>query len=66
MAKKCKEMGDQRRLAECLTSQRIKEIFNWICETGLCDKTIERARCCLDEADEIQIHPKVNKVNRRA
>ena len=30
LAKKCEEMGDQRRLAECLTSLGIKEIFNCI------------------------------------
>ena len=51
LAEKCKEMGDQRRLAECLTSLGIKEIFNCIC--GLCHKAIERVRCFLDEADEI-------------
>ena len=34
LAKKCREMGDQRRLAECLTSLGIKEIFNCICANG--------------------------------
>ena len=66
LAKKSKEMGDQRRLAECLTSLGIKEIFNCICATGPCDKAIERARFCLDEADEIQTHLQVNKGNSRA
>ena len=66
LAEKCKEMGDQRRLAECLTSLGIKEIFNCICATGLCDKAIERARFCLDEADKIQTHLQVNKGNSRA
>ena len=66
LAKKCQELGDQRRLAECLTSLGIKEIFNCICTTGLCDKAIERARHCLDEADEIQTHLQVNKGNSRA
>ncbi|XP_029192352.2 uncharacterized protein LOC114958693 [Acropora millepora] len=66
LVKKCKEMGDQRRLAESLTSLGIKEIFNCICATGLCDKTIERARFCLDEADKIQTHLQVNKGNSRA
>ncbi|XP_044173113.1 uncharacterized protein LOC114954141 [Acropora millepora] len=66
LAKKCKELGDQRRLAECLTSIGIKEIFNCICRTGLCDKAITRARHCLDEADEIQTHLQVNKGNSRA
>ena len=66
LAKKCKEMGDQRRLAECLTSLGIKEIFDCICATGLCKKAIERARLCLDEADEIQSRLHVNKGNSRA
>ena len=66
LAKKCKEMGDQRRRAECLTSLGIKEIFNCICATGLCDKAIERARLTLDEADDIQTHLQVSKGNSRA
>ena len=66
LSKKCEEMGDQRRRAECLTSLGIKEIFNCICATGLCGKTIERARLCLDEADEIQTNLEVNKGNSRA
>ena len=66
LAEKCKEMGDQRRLAECLTSLGIKEIFNCICATGLCKKAIERARLCLDEANEIQTNLQVNKGNSRA
>ena len=66
LAKKCKEMGDQRRLAECLTSLGIKEILNCICATGPCDKAIERARFCLNEADEIQTRLQVNEGNSRA
>ena len=66
LAKKCREMGDQRRLAECLTSLGIKEIFNCICTTGLCDKAIDRVRGFLDEADEIQTHLQVTKGNSRA
>ena len=66
LAKKSEEMGDQRRLAECLTSLGIKEIFNCICPTGLCDKAIERVRRFLDEADEIQTRLQVNKGNSRA
>ena len=60
LAKKCKEMGDQRRLAECLTSLGI------MCATGLCDKAIELARPRLEEADRIQTHLQVNKGNSRA
>ena len=66
LAKKCKEMGDQRRLAECLTSLGIKEIFNCICATPPCKKAVERARICLDEADEIQTNLQINKGNSRA
>ena len=66
LAEKCREMGDQRRLAECLTSLGIKEIFNCICATGLCDEAIKRARLCLDEAHRIQTHLRVNKGNSRA
>ena len=66
LAEKCREMGDQQRLAECLTSLGIKEIFNCICTTGLCDKAIERARRCLDEAHDIQTDRQVNKGNSRA
>ncbi|XP_067056365.1 uncharacterized protein [Acropora muricata] len=66
LAKKCREVGDQRRPAECLTSLGIKEIFNCICATGLCDKAIERARPSLEKAHRIQTHLQVNKGNSRA
>ncbi|XP_067056373.1 uncharacterized protein [Acropora muricata] len=66
LAKKSEEMRDQRRLAECLTSLGIKEIFNCICTTGLCDKAIERVRRFLDEADKIQTRLQVKKGNSRA
>ena len=66
LAKKCREMGDQRRLAECLTSLGIMEIFNCICATGLCHKAIERAWPHLEEAHRIQTHLQVNKGNSRA
>ncbi|XP_015775967.1 PREDICTED: uncharacterized protein LOC107354065 isoform X14 [Acropora digitifera] len=66
LAKKCKEVGDQRRRAECLTSLGIKEIFNCICSTGLCDKAIERAWPSLQKAHKIQTHLQVNKGNSRA
>ncbi|XP_044172418.1 uncharacterized protein LOC114958690 [Acropora millepora] len=66
LAKKCREMGDQRRLAECLTSLGIKEIFNCICATGLSDEAVDRTRLCLDEAYRIQTHLQVNKGNSRA
>ena len=66
LAEKCRKMGDQRRLAECLTSLGIKEIFNCICTTGLCNKAIERARPSLEKAHRIQTHLQVNTGNSRA
>ena len=66
LAKKCREMGDKQRLAECLTSLGIKEIFNCISATGLSNEAIKQARRYLDEADEIQTHVQVNKGNSRA
>ena len=66
LSKKCEEMGDQRRVAECLTSLGIKEIFNCICATGLCKKAIERARPHLEKARKIQSRLRVRKGNSRA
>ena len=66
LAKKCEEMGDQRRLAECLVSLGIREIFSCICATGLCDKAIEQARPHLGKAHRIQSRLKVVKGNSRA
>ena len=66
LAKKCEEMGDQRRLAECLVSLGIREIFSCICATGLCDKATEQARPRLEKAHRIQSRLKVVKGNSRA
>ena len=66
LAKKCREMADQRRLAECLTSLGIQEIFNCVCATGLNDEAIERARPSLEKAHRIQTDLQVNKGNSRA
>ncbi|XP_044172474.1 uncharacterized protein LOC114951943 [Acropora millepora] len=66
LAKKCREMGDQQRLAECLTSLGIKEIFNCICATGLSNEAIKQARRFLDEAHWIQTHLHVKKGSSRA
>ena len=66
LAKKCREMGDEQRLAECLTSLGIKEIFNCLSVTGLSDEAIKQARRYLDEADEIQTRLQVSKGNSRA
>ena len=66
LAKKSEEMRDDRRLAECLTSLGIQEIFNCICATGLNDEAIERARPNLEKAHGIQTHLQVNRGNSRA
>ena len=66
LAEKCKEMKDQRRLAGCLTSLGMKEIFNCICATPPCKKAVERARLYLDEAKKIQTNLQINKGNSRA
>ena len=66
LAKKSEEIGDQRRLAECLTSLGIQEIFNCVCATGLNDEAIERARPSLEKAHRIQTHLQVNRGNSRA
>ena len=66
LAKKSEEMGDQWRLAECLTSLGIQEIFNCVCATGLNDEAIERARPSLEKAHRIQTHLQVNRGNSRA
>ena len=66
LAKKCEKMRDQRRLAECLVSLGIREIFSCICATGLCDKAIKQARPRLEKAHRIQSRLKVVKGNSRA
>ena len=66
LVKKCEEMRDQRRLAECWTSLGIKEIFNCICTTGLCDKAFEQARPLLEEAHRIHTDLQVDNGNSRA
>ena len=66
LAENCRKMGDQRRLAECLTSLGIKKIFNCICTTGLCNKAIARARPSLEKAHRIQTDLQVNTGNSRA
>ena len=66
--KNCEEMGDEKRLSECLTSLGIKEVFNCSCSPGLCDEAVGRARKYLVEADRIQSSPDhcINTGNSRA
>ena len=68
LRKKSKEMRDQKRLSECLTSLGIKEIFHCSCSPGLCDEAAEQAKKYLVEADKIQSSPdqSINEGNSRA
>ena len=68
LRKKSKEMSDQKRLSECLTSLGIKEIFHCSCSPGLCDEAAEQAKKYLVEADRIQSSPdlSINAGNSRA
>ena len=68
LRQKCEEMGDEKRLSECLTSLGIKEVFHCSCSPGLCDEAAGRAREYLVEADRIQNSPdlSINTGNSRA
>ncbi|XP_068693398.1 uncharacterized protein [Montipora foliosa] len=66
LVRKCEEMGEQRRLGECLTSLGIKEIFNCTCTEGLCDKATARAQHYLEKANTIQSKLGMNHGNSRA
>ena len=58
LRKKSKEMRDQKRLSECLTSLGIKEIYHCSCLPGaLGDEAAEEAKKYLVEADRIQCSP---------
>ena len=63
---KCKNIGDQERLSECLTSLGIKEVFDCFFSPRLCDKAAERAKNHLVEADRIQTALQINTGNSRA
>ena len=68
LRKKSEEMGDQKRLSECLTSLGIKQVFHCSCSPGLCDEAAEQAKEYLLEGDRIQSSPDlgVNTGNSRA
>lgn len=66
LKRKCKDMRDQRRLSECLTSLGIKEVFDCLCPPGLCDAASDRARIFLQEAHRIQTELKIDNGNSRA
>ena len=68
LREKSKEMRDQKRLSECLTSLGIKQVFHCSCSAGLCDVASERAKEYLIEADRFQSGPdlSINAGNSRA
>ncbi|XP_068740139.1 uncharacterized protein [Montipora capricornis] len=66
LVRKCEEMGEQRRLGECLTSLGIKEIFNCTCTAGLCDEATARAQPYLERANKIQSDLGIKHGNSRA
>ena len=66
LRKKCQDIGDHKRLSECLTSLGIKEVFNCSCSPGLCDGASERAKTYLVEADGLQTALGINSGNSRA
>ena len=63
---KCKNIGDQKRLSECLTSLGIKAVFDCFFSPCLSDEAAERAKQHLVEADRIQIALQINTGNSRA
>ena len=63
---KCKNIGDQKRLSECLTSLGIKEVFDCFFSPRLSDEAAERAKKLLVEADRTQTALKINTGNSRA
>ena len=66
LTKRCQDMGDKRRLSECLTSLGIKEVFHCSCSPGLCDEASTRAKEYLEQADNIQATLGIDKGNSRA
>ena len=68
LKEKSEEMGDQKRLSECLTSLGIKQVFHCSCLPGLCEIAAERAQEYLVEGDRIQssLDLDINTGNSRA
>ena len=63
---KCKNIGDQKRLSECLTSLGIKEVFDCFFSPCRSDEAAERAKKHLMEADGFQTALQINTGNSRA
>ena len=67
LMQKCQEMGDQKRLSECLTSLGIREVFNVFFSTCLQpDEAAEKAKSYLDESQGIQTALEISTGNSRA
>ena len=67
LKQKSQEMGDQRRLSECLTSLGIREVFALFLSTCLKpDEAAEKAKHYLEEAQGIQAALEINTGNSRA
>ena len=64
---KSEEMGDRKRLSECLTSLGIREVFNLFFSTCLQpEETAEKAKRYLEHSRGIQTTLKINIGNSRA
>ena len=66
LKKKSEDMGDRKRLSECLTSLGIREVFNCFFSPCLPDEAAERAKDYLVEAEGIQTALRINSGNSRA
>ena len=67
LRKRCKEMKDQTRLSDCLTSLGLKEVFSCSCPPiGLCASAAEIAKGYFTKADRIQRNFEVETGNSRA
>ena len=67
LRKRCKEMKDQTRLSDCLTSLGLKEVFSCSCPPiGLCASAAEVAKEYFTKADRIQRKLRVKTGNSRA
>ena len=67
LRKRCKEMKDQTRLSDCLTSLGLKEVFSCSCPPiGLCASAAEVAKEYFTKADRIQRKLGVKTGNSRA
>ena len=67
LRKRCKQMEDQMRLSDCLTSLGLKEVFSCSCVSiGPCASHAERAKEYFMKADQIQRILGVKTGNSRA